>query len=44
MEAAVAALNSWDPLKDPEPEGWTRNPKSGRRRENGDKTKEYVWE
>jgi len=39
-EAAVAALNIWNGVG--EPEGWMRNPKTGRRRPNGDKSKEYV--
>jgi len=41
-EAAVAALTEWDPDTQVEPEGWMRHPKSGRRRPDGDKSKEYV--
>ena len=40
-DQAVAALAAWDPMKQAEPEGWIRNPKTGRRRPNGDATKEY---
>ncbi len=38
---AMAALEDW---QDPEgePEGWFRNPTSGRRRPDGDAKKEYV--
>lgn len=38
---AMAALEKWtDP--DQEPEGWMRNPQTGRRRPGGDASKEYV--
>lgn len=43
LEAAVAALNNWDRSKESEPDGWMRNPHDGRRRPNGDKSKEYIW-
>ncbi len=43
MDAAVAALVTWDPDTEPEPPGWFRNPDSGRRREGGDPEKETVW-
>lgn len=39
---AEAALAAWDPMTTREPEGWIRHPQSGRRRPNGDKSKEYV--
>lgn len=39
-EAAKKALDAWDGID--EPEGWHRHPKSGRRRPDGDKSKEYV--
>lgn len=32
----------WEPTETPEPEGWMRNPPTGRRRPGGDPTKEYV--
>lgn len=38
---AVIALNNWDD-PDKEPEGWMRNPQTGRRRPGGDASKEYV--
>jgi hypothetical protein len=37
---AIAALAQWDGTG--EPEGWIRNPKTGRRRPDGDKSREYV--
>ena len=37
---AVAALNAWDGID--EPNGWFRNPNTGRRRINGDPTTEYI--
>jgi len=42
VDHAKAALLGWDPLKDREPSGWFRNPKTGRRRPDGDPAKEYV--
>ena len=42
MEAAVAALKNWDYPNQLEPKGWMRHPESGRRRPNGDVTKEYI--
>lgn len=41
-EAARDALLAWDYPNQPEPEGWDRNPETGRRRPDGDKTKEYI--
>jgi hypothetical protein len=32
----------WDPAHEKEPEGWIRNPTTGRRRPEGKKEKEYV--
>jgi hypothetical protein len=43
MEVAVAALENWDYPNQSEPDGWMRHPDSGRRRPNGDPTKEYIW-
>lgn len=40
QEGAVKAMSEWDGIGDPE--GWHRHPMSGRRRPNGDATKEYV--
>jgi len=37
---AVEALKAWDGTG--EPQGWFRNPDTGRRRPNGDPTKEYI--
>jgi hypothetical protein len=37
---AMVALNAWNGEGDPEL--WFRNPKTGRRRENGDREKEYI--
>lgn len=39
---AVAALLHWDYPVQREPEGWHRNPRTGRRRPGGDKEKEHV--
>jgi len=41
LEAAISGLLTWGDDK-PEPEGWTRNLKTGRRRPDGDPTKEYI--
>jgi hypothetical protein len=40
---AEAALHAWDPLKEPEPQGWFRHPQTGRRRPNGDASQEVVY-
>ena len=37
---AVAALAAWDGNGDPE--GWQRHPATGRRRPDGDPTREYI--
>ncbi len=37
---AVAALEHWS--TESEPEGWIRNPRTGRRRPDGDESREYV--
>jgi hypothetical protein len=39
-DAALAALNAWN--GEGEPEGWHRHPPSGRRRPNGDATREHI--
>lgn len=41
-QSAVVAWESWDPLKEREPQGWHRHPFSGRRRPGGDQTQEYI--
>jgi hypothetical protein len=41
-EKAQAALAAWDGEEDAEPQGWHRHPDSGRRRPDGDASKEYV--
>ena len=40
--SAIVALTNWDGEDGTEPDGWHRHPQSGRRRENGDASKEYV--
>lgn len=40
--AAALAMFRWDPRVSPEPTGWMRHPRSGRRRPNGDATQEYI--
>ena len=39
---ARAALDAWDGEEDTEPQGWHRHPPTGRRRPDGDASKEYV--
>jgi hypothetical protein len=39
-EAAKRALDAWDGIG--EPNGWKRHPGSGRRRPDGNATKEYI--
>jgi hypothetical protein len=39
--AAMSAAVSWDGGTE-EPDGWTRHPETGRRRPDGDASKEYV--
>lgn len=39
---AVMALANWDTEDAAEPEGWFRHPFTGRRRPDGDKSREYV--
>lgn len=39
-EAAITAASVWDGTGDPD--GWHRHPRTGRRRPDGDPTKEYV--
>lgn len=39
-EKAEAALHAWDGTG--EPSGWHRNPRTGRRRPDGDPTREYI--
>lgn len=41
-QVAVSELNRWDPAKEHEPNGWMREPATGRRRPGGDPAKEYV--
>ena len=33
----------FDPLTQAEPDGWFRQPQTGRRRSDGDPTKEYIY-
>ncbi|NCQ51902.1 hypothetical protein GW796_08415 [archaeon] len=42
LELAEKSMKEYNQDVDKEPEGWKRHPFSGRRRENGDKSKEYV--
>lgn len=39
---ALAAFVTWDPDLAEEPKGWIRHPTTGRRRPDGDATREYV--
>ena len=40
---AVSALFAWNPETEPEPNGWYRSPTTGRRRPDGDASKEYYY-
>lgn len=42
LRAATVALERWSGLPGTEPAGWHRHPATGRRREGGDPSKEYV--
>lgn len=42
IEQARAALEAWDGANDTEPQGWHRHPDTGRRRPNGDASREYI--
>jgi hypothetical protein len=42
VPAALAAFEAWDADKRDEPDGWFRSPTTGRRRPNGDASKEYF--
>ena len=42
LPQALAALEKWEPLCNPDPgHGWHRHPMTGRRRPNGDPAREY---
>jgi hypothetical protein len=41
-KGALEAMKSWDGTEEHEPEGWFRHPATGRRRPDGDKSKEYI--
>lgn len=40
--AAIASLATWNPVTEDEPLGWFRHINSGRRRTDGDPSKEYI--
>lgn len=40
--SALTAFHEWDPDTEPEPQGWHRHPRTGRRRVHGDPATEYV--
>lgn len=44
VEAALLALETWNPEEEAEPSGWHRHHMTGRYRPDGDKAKEYVKE
>lgn len=44
VDAAIVALALWYIEATPEPGGWVVHQSSGRRRPNGDKTREYISE
>lgn len=41
-EKAEEQFKEWNPLETPEPSGWVRNPRTGRRRPDGDASREYI--
>lgn len=41
LQEAMDALAKWD--GEGEPEGWFRNPRTGRRREGGNPAREYIY-
>lgn len=43
LESAMLAMYKWGLPGHEEPQGWTRHPLSGRRREGGDPDKEVVF-
>lgn len=42
VATAIVALDEWNPDRAEEPSGWFRHPATGRRRPEGDPSKEYV--
>lgn len=42
FQRAVDAMNAFDPEREQEPSGWKRHFSSGRRRPNGDQSREFV--
>lgn len=41
-DLALSGMMDFDPAKQKEPEGWHRHASTGRRRPNGDRSKEYI--
>ncbi len=42
LAEAEAVLHSWNPEIESEPSGWVRHPASGRRRPEGDASRQYI--
>jgi hypothetical protein len=42
LEGATEAMYRYNPETDDEPDGWKRDPYTGRRRPNGDKSKQTI--
>lgn len=42
IDGVLKALTEWDPATDKEPSGWHREPNTGRRRPDGDASREYI--
>ncbi len=42
LDLAYQSMMAFNPSVDKEPQGWKRHPFSGRRRPNGDASKEYI--
>ena len=42
LEMAIESMNNFNPIIEKEPNGWKRHFSTGRRRPNGDVTKEFI--
>jgi hypothetical protein len=42
VERARDSMFAFDPAKEPEPTGWHRHASTGRRRPDGDESKQYI--
>lgn len=42
LVGVLKALDEWNPATEKEPNGWHRDPNTGRRRPDGDPNREYI--